>query len=108
MYHHKEPMSLPATQEKQTFGVFLTPKAKIVLQTPNRRYRVLYGGRGGTKSFAFADTLCVKTAFEKKRILCTREMQNSIKDSVYRLLCDRIAALELEKYYDVKKEGIYS
>jgi len=68
----------------------------------------LYGGRGGTKSFAFADTLCVKCAFEKKRILCTREMQNSIKDSVYRLLCDRIAALELEKYFTIQREGIFS
>jgi phage terminase large subunit len=35
-------------------------------------------------------------------------MQNSIKDSVYRLLCDRIAALDLVEFYDVKKEGIFS
>ena len=35
-------------------------------------------------------------------------MQNSIKDSVSRLLCDRIAVLDLEGYYDIKKEGIYS
>lgn len=88
--------------------MYLTPKAKKVLQTPNRRYRVLYGGRGGTKSFAFADTLLVKCAFENKRVLCAREMQNSIKDSVYRLLCDRIEVLKLEPFYDIKKEGIAS
>ena len=35
-------------------------------------------------------------------------MQNSIKDSVYRLLCDRIEVLQLTPFYDIKKEGIYS
>src|SRR3990167_11089707 len=101
-------MSLQAIQENQTFKVFFTPKARIVLGTPNRRYRVLYGGRGVTKSFAFADTLLVKSAFEKIRSLCTREMQNSIRDSVYRLLCDRIAALKHEAFFLIQKESITS
>lgn len=88
--------------------MYLTPKAKAVLLTPKRRYRVLYGGRGGSKSFAFADTLIFRAAHEKLRVLCTREMQNSIKDSVYRLLCDRIAEMGLAHKYTIRKDGIYS
>jgi phage terminase large subunit len=72
------------------------------------RYKVLYGGRGGQKSWAVADYLIARAASEKLRILCTREIQNSIKDSVYRLLCDRIAALGLEAYFIIQADSIKS
>lgn len=82
-------------------------KAQKVLGS-DKRYKVLYGGRGSGKSYSMADALVVKAAFEKLRILCTREMQNSIRDSVYRLLSDRIAELGLESYYVIKRETILS
>jgi phage terminase large subunit len=55
------------------------------------RYKVTYGGRGGAKSVQYADALLVKCQIGWERILCTREFQSSIADSVYRLLVDRIA-----------------
>jgi len=78
-----------------------------VLQSKSR-YKVLRGGRGGSKSFEFADHLVVQAAFGCLRILCAREMQNSIRDSVHRLLCDRIAALELDELFSITKEVITS
>ena len=55
-----------------------------------KRIKFYYGGRGGGKSYAFADALLLKGRMEKLFIACLREIQDSIKDSVYKLLCDRI------------------
>jgi phage terminase large subunit len=82
-------------------------KARYVLGTPGKRYRVLYGGRGAGKSFAFANAL-IGYALSDKRILCTREVQNSIRDSVHRLLCDRITELGLEDYFIITQDSIKS
>ena len=72
------------------------------------RYKNLYGGRGGGKSYAFADALICRAVYTKLRCLCTREMQNSIRDSVHRLLTDRITALGFDDYFIVLKEKITS
>lgn len=85
----------------------MTKKAQKVIG-PKSRYKVLYGGRGGGKSFAFADGLISKAVFHPLRILCTREMQNSIRDSVHRLLSDRIRLLELEPFFNIQRESITS
>ena len=53
------------------------------------RYKFYYGGRGGGKSYAFADALLALSYTKKLFIACVREAQNSIKDSVYKLLHDR-------------------
>ena len=49
------------------------------------RYKVLYGGRGGAKSWGVARALLIKAAKEPLRILCAREFQTSIRDSVHKL-----------------------
>lgn len=59
------------------------------------RYRVAYGGRGSTKSWGFARMAVVKAYEKRRRILCARELQNSIKDSVHKLLADQIELLKL-------------
>lgn len=70
------------------------------------RYKVGYGGRGGVKSWSFARALLIQ-GFEKPlRILCAREIQNSIKDSVHTLLADQVKLLELEGFYKVQKNEI--
>lgn len=53
------------------------------------RNKLYYGGRAGGKSYAFADALLLKGRIDKLFIACVREVQNSIKDSVYKLLKDR-------------------
>src|SRR5690242_8950692 len=50
------------------------------------RYRAYYGGRGSAKSWSIARALVWRAHTEKKRILCAREFQSSIRDSVHRLL----------------------
>lgn len=65
------------------------------------RYKVAYGGRGGAKSWGFARALLIQGASKPLRVLCAREVQNSIKDSVHRLLSDQIEALGLNEYYTV-------
>lgn len=82
---------------------------ELKLETPDvflplyqrSRYKVLYGGRGGAKSWAVADALLVLGWQEKLLILCTRELQKSIKESVHKLLCDRIEALGLSAEYEI-------
>jgi len=70
------------------------------------RYKAAYGGRGGAKSWGFARALLIKGAEKPLRILCTREVQKSIKDSVHKLLCDQIQALELGKFYAPTQNNI--
>ncbi len=49
------------------------------------RYKVAWGGRGGGRSWAYARELLRRTCTEKLLILCAREFQKSIRDSVHRL-----------------------
>jgi len=69
-------------------------------------YKSGRGGRGAGKSWAFADAILLKGIERKRRILCCREYQSSINDSVYKLLCDRIIALGLQGFYKVNKSSI--
>jgi len=68
------------------------------------RYKVAYGGRGGAKSWAFARALLILAAEKKTRVLCAREIQKSIKDSVHQLLSDQISALGLPGYQVLAQE----
>lgn len=70
------------------------------------RYKILYGGRGGGKSWAVADYLLFKALQVNGTILCCREFQNSIGVSVLSLLKDRIEKLELDDYFIVKSNEI--
>jgi phage terminase large subunit len=70
------------------------------------RYKVLYGGRGGAKSWGIARALLIKGAKDPIRILCAREFQTSIKDSVHKLLCDQIESLGLLSFYEITQTSI--
>jgi phage terminase large subunit len=70
------------------------------------RYKCAYGGRGGAKSWGFARALLIQGAEKPLRILCTREVQKSIKDSVHSLLGDQIQALGLGGFYQVLETEI--
>ncbi|MHA3059920.1 PBSX family phage terminase large subunit [Acinetobacter sp. ANC 4636] len=69
--------------------------------TQKKRNYVYHGGRGGGKSWEIADFLLIEGARRKHRILCCREVQKSIKQSVHKLLSDRIAALGLGAFYEI-------
>ncbi len=65
------------------------------------RYKVLYGGRGGAKSWGIARALVIIGAQRKVRIACGREIQKSIADSVHQLLREQIEALGLSSKYKI-------
>ncbi len=70
------------------------------------RYKGAHGGRGGAKSWGFSRALLIQGAKKKLRILCGREVQKSIKDSVHRLLSDQVQKLGLTHFYDVLQTEI--
>lgn len=70
------------------------------------RYKVLYGGRGGAKSWGVARALLILGAQKPTRILCAREFQNSISESVHALLSDQVKALGLSGFYEVQNSTI--
>lgn len=82
----------------------LPTKLRFLFQP--HRYKVAYGGRGGAKSWAFAQALLIHGANQTERILCTREVQKTIADSVHRLLTEQIAALNLSHLYRVRESYI--
>lgn len=78
----------------------LTPRVFEPLLYPSR-YKGAYGGRGSGKSHHFAEKVIQAALTSPKRIVCIREVQKSIKESVKRLLEDKIKALEVGSYFQV-------
>lgn len=60
-----------------------------------KRYKVWYGGRGAGRSWGLARALLILGAQRPLRILCCRELQKSISESVHKLLSDQIDALKM-------------
>ena len=68
------------------------PEAFAPLYESNSRYRIAVGGRGSGKSMTVA-MLCILEAFQGKKILCCREYQNSIQESVHALIASLIDSM---------------
>lgn len=82
------------------------PIACLPLVKDPRRFNVLKGGRGSAKSRTIARILLMRGKSSRRRILCTREIQKSMKDSVHRLLSDEIQRLGLGDHYEVLETEI--
>lgn len=83
------------------------PKKLLPIFKSKKRNMVLYGGRGGAKSWAAAIFLITKALKEKNStILCTREIQNTIDDSVLSVLTSTIERLKLSHLFDIQKNKI--
>lgn len=87
-----------------TTRVKIPPKL-VGIYTPKRgaaQYRAIYGGRGSGKSQTAALMAAIWGYAEPLRILCTRELQVSIKDSFHREIKDAIERTPwLASHYDV-------
>ena len=83
------------------------PKIFLPIFTAKHRNIVLMGGRGSGKSYIIAMLLVMK-AIEKPNqiILCTREIQNSILDSVHSILVQSIERMGLTKLFDITDKKI--
>jgi len=71
-----------------------------------KRYNVYYGGRGSGKSQNIARVLIIEAIRSKKLILCTREFQGSIKDSVHRILSTQIDIMGYSSQFEVQATTI--
>lgn len=89
---------------------------QVTLQLPRKMkflmdchpYKVLYGGRNSLKSHGMAGALVTLGVIQDLRILCAREIQKSLAQSVHQLLQDKIAQLGFGELYDVTDEAIRS
>lgn len=71
------------------------------------RYKCAYGGRGAGRSWSFAQALLIRGMDQPGlRVLCAREHQKSIADSVHRLLRDLIDRMGLGNVYRVTERSI--
>jgi len=92
--------------DKAIADVQFPQKLECLFTPPYVRYRTLYGGRGGAKSWGVARALLIKGAKKPLRILCAREFMTSIKDSVHKLLSDQINAMGLNSFYEITQNAI--
>lgn len=70
------------------------------------RFKIPWGGRDAGRSWGVSRALLTLGASKPLRILCAREIQKSIADSVHRLLTDQIKRLGLEGFYDATEHSI--
>lgn len=87
---------------------------EIVLDLPEKFYaflepapfKISWGGRGGAKSYSIAKLLVYIGYTEKKKILCAREFQNTLKESAKALIEEQIAELGLGWFYRITETEI--
>jgi len=77
------------------------PEFKVPL-----RHLLFKGGRGSAKSHTVARVIINLCVGMRMRVLCTREIQKSIEESVYQTLSDVIRELSFEGFYEEKKTTI--
>lgn len=94
------------TQAPLRLKVTIPPAFKDLFRPA--RYKVYWGGRGSAKSWSVARALIMRAVTQPIRILCAREYQSSIADSVHSLLKTQIVEMGLEHYFDVQTAKIYS
>ncbi len=70
------------------------------------RYRCMWGGRCGAKDWEVAAFFVELGIRQPVKILFTREVQATIEESVYELLCNTITRLGYDEYYRVLKNKI--
>lgn len=70
------------------------------------RFKVAFGGRGSGKTRTFVTILVNNVFAHGWRIVCLREIMQSIKDSVYSEFVSDIERRGLEKYFNILKTEI--
>ncbi len=76
------------------------PRAFQPLLAP-KRYKGAYGGRGAAKSHFFAEQVVLRCMGQATRVVCIREVQNSIKESVRQLIVNKIMQLDLGAQFTI-------
>lgn len=82
------------------------PEKALDVLLPPARFKVLHGGRDSGKSHSIARMILARGRAKQERILCVREIQKSIADSVHQLLKDLVNELGMGDFYDVQQHYI--
>jgi len=72
------------------------------------RYKGAFGGRGGAKSWFFANQIVLKAFTSTVRIVCIREVQHTLRESARDLIASRIQALGLGPFFEILEDRIRS
>ena len=80
------------------------PGAFRELFDPQYRDYAYFGGRGGAKSHSVAGALVIQAAQSPLRVVCAREIQESLKDSVKQLIEDKISDYGLEDHFEALRD----
>tara|TARA_R110000824_G_scaffold168019_1_gene345074 strand:+ start:398 stop:1660 length:1263 start_codon:yes stop_codon:yes gene_type:complete len=84
-----------------------TPEVFKPLFEPNLRYIGIWGGRGSGKSHHLAERAIDEMIGDPKtRIVAIREVQKSLRESAYRLLCDKIEDLGVGNQFRILNDRI--
>ncbi len=73
---------------------------------PPMRYKAAFGGRGGAKSHFFAEQIILRCYQRKTDVVCVREVQLTIKESVKKLLEEKIIKFGLENAFKITDNEI--
>ncbi len=84
------------------------PRKFVPVLTSKKRIIVLIGGRGSTKSQSISQFLLSKVHGEGSDLLCGREFQTSIEDSVHKLNLEMIERLQIRGVADTDKKINFS
>ena len=82
-----------------------TPRWFIPL-LENARYKGAYGGRGSGKSHAFAEYIVERCVMGRTDVVCLREVQRSLKQSVKKLIEDKIENMGVGTLFTVQHDRI--
>ena len=75
---------------------YIRPAWAVGLTERPERYKVVYGGRNSGKSTAVGRELMIELAGHRLTLLCLREFQRSIRESVHQILSDAITEFRLD------------
>ena len=86
--------------------VYLAAKLERVVKS-NKRFIIVIGGRGSTKSVGIADLDLIAAKDDGSKTYCLREYQSSIKNSVQSLLADEVERLEFDDFEVMGQSMLY-
>lgn len=82
------------------------PEACAPLWQGGYEHYALYGGRGGAKSHGIAEPIVAQACQREERVVCARQFQVSIKDSVKELLEKKIKKMNMAAFFNVTEREI--
>ncbi len=88
-----------ALVDQRQIDAVLGQKYVDTLWNTTARHKAIYGGRGSAKSWSIATFLSILTGQEKKKVVCARQFQNSIRDSSKALIEKRLVHLGIRQQF---------